>query len=150
MSNYDFLDKDVPETLARLKPDSKPAWGEMSAEELMEHLRVSVLLSVNNPDRTVGTPDERLPLYKQFLMGDRPFAQGQPQPEAFSNVPPLEADFKERKAELLEAVKKMKNHFENHPDHTELHQYFGELNVDEWLQLHKKHFTHHFNQFGLL
>jgi RIO-like serine/threonine protein kinase len=27
---------------------------------------------------------------------------------------------------------------------------YGDLNFDQWCQLHAKHFTHHFEQFGLI
>ena len=37
------------------------------------------------------------------------------------------------------------NHNAQHP-----HPYFGLLNHEEWILLHRKHITHHFEQFGLL
>ncbi|HAD96857.1 MAG TPA: hypothetical protein DCG19_05585 [Cryomorphaceae bacterium] len=40
-------------------------------------------------------------------------------------------------------------HFEKYPDHRAEHAYFGELNTQEWLQMHYKHIQHHFTQFGL-
>jgi len=33
---------------------------------------------------------------------------------------------------------------------TALHPYYGNLNYEQWLLLHSKHFTHHFSQFGLM
>ena len=27
---------------------------------------------------------------------------------------------------------------------------FGDLNYEEWIRFHSKHFAHHFKQFGLL
>jgi hypothetical protein len=33
---------------------------------------------------------------------------------------------------------------------TTLHPYYGHLNYDLWILLHKKHFSHHFAQFGLI
>ena len=40
--------------------------------------------------------------------------------------------------------------FKDDPTKTTLHPAFGELNFDEWIQLHHKHVTHHLKQFGLI
>jgi hypothetical protein len=40
-------------------------------------------------------------------------------------------------------------HFETEGQ-VETHPYYGSLNKELWLKLHSKHFTHHFEQFGLI
>ena len=40
--------------------------------------------------------------------------------------------------------------FGEDPSRTELHPYYGQINYEQWLRLHQKHLTHHFEQFGLL
>ena len=40
--------------------------------------------------------------------------------------------------------------YENNPDLTHIHPYYGPLNYAQWKRLHAKHLTHHFNQFGLI
>jgi hypothetical protein len=40
--------------------------------------------------------------------------------------------------------------FESNPHPTTIHPVFGPLSFDEWILLHYKHVTHHWNQFELL
>ena len=40
--------------------------------------------------------------------------------------------------------------FENNPGAKPVNVTFGELDEEEWNIFHKKHFTHHLSQFGLL
>ena len=40
--------------------------------------------------------------------------------------------------------------FENNPGAIPVNVTFGELNKEEWIVFHKKHFTHHLSQFGLM
>lgn len=41
-------------------------------------------------------------------------------------------------------------HFFEIENRTAMHHAFGQMNHDEWIRWHGKHFTHHFKQFGLL
>ena len=41
-------------------------------------------------------------------------------------------------------------YYEEYPTNTNLHPYYGKLNEENWRKLHSKHFTHHFQQFGLI
>ncbi len=40
--------------------------------------------------------------------------------------------------------------FKDDHSKTTLHPAFGELNFNEWVQLHHKHAMHHLKQFGLI
>ena len=58
---------------------------------------------------------------------------------------------------LEEAIDKLTNEiddyvsfFENNPNANLVNVTFGELNKKEWDVFHKKHFTHHLSQFGML
>jgi oxepin-CoA hydrolase/3-oxo-5,6-dehydrosuberyl-CoA semialdehyde dehydrogenase len=50
----------------------------------------------------------------------------------------------------MRSMVKALSHFEKNPKFSSTHPYFGELNVEEWLALHKKHLRHHLTQFGLV
>lgn len=145
-----FIEEEIPRLLAKLQPGTKPTWGVMSAEEMVDHLRIAVLLSIEDTDSEIVTPVERLPRYKEFLMSDKPFMPSAPKPESYNRIAALEGDMEVQKQGLLAELARMKLHFSNNPQHTAIHANFGQLNITEWYQLHKKHFTHHFTQFGLL
>ena len=97
-----------------------------------------------------NTPEEN-PSLKRFLMSSRPM------PKLFVN-PVVGKDLRPLKYSSLEAaVEKLKNEidayvlfFENNPGAKPVNVTFGELNKEEWDVFHKKHFTHHLSQFGLL
>tara|TARA_R110002096_G_scaffold226283_1_gene415605 strand:- start:322 stop:774 length:453 start_codon:yes stop_codon:yes gene_type:complete len=150
MNNADFFETVVPQKLGKLTADAKPIWGSMNVGQMVDHLRIGVVLSIENTDDIITTPEERLPAYKRFLMGDTPFTEGLPKPEAYNRVKAFEGSLEEMKNSLLDELKRMKLFFEENPDHTAVHPNFGHLNPEEWYQLHRKHFTHHFTQFGLL
>lgn len=151
MTDYDgFLLNDLPQIIEPLSEDKTPEWGEMTSLEMLEHLRVAVEMCLDDSPREITTPEERLEAYRRFLMSEKPFIENAPKPKEFDDYPKKNGDINERKMELIKAVKKMINHFESHPEFSSIHPSFGRLNVNEWKHLHKKHFTHHFTQFGLV
>lgn len=150
MNNAEFFDTLVPQKLAELSAEAKPAWGTMGVLEMLDHLRIGVALSIENTEDEITTPEEKLPSYKRFLMSDRPFAEGLPKPDAYNRVQPKVGDLATMKANLLGELERMKTYFNENPEHSAVHPSFGNLNPEEWYQLHRKHFTHHFTQFGLL
>ncbi|MGB0177844.1 MAG: DUF1569 domain-containing protein [Owenweeksia sp.] len=140
---------DVPVMLKKLDANAKPEWGSMTASEMLDHLRKAVDISVQKISTEVVTPVEMLPKYKSFLLSDKPFRPGSPKPEMFNKVPDFNGDIEALKVNLMKSLVSMLVHFEKNPDHTANHDNFGELNTNEWMHLHLKHFQHHFKQFGL-
>ena len=149
--DYDkyFKDEVVP-VLVKLRADTNPEWGTMNAEQMVEHLIAGVSISMEDAPRKITTPEDKLPVFKKFLMSDRPFGKDLPKPKEFDDYPAKNGDIDGKKAELLKRIEEMLQYFEKHPQHSSIHSSFGRLNVEEWKHLHKKHFTHHFLQFGLL
>ncbi|WP_417603399.1 DUF1569 domain-containing protein [Owenweeksia hongkongensis] len=141
---------EVAPVLAKLNADTKPEWGSMNAEEMVEHLIAGVSISMEDAPRKITTPEDKLEVFKKFLMSDRPFGKDLPRPKEFDDYPTKNGDINGKKVELLKRIEEMLQYFEKHPYHSAIHSSFGRLNVEEWKHLHKKHFTHHFLQFGLL
>jgi hypothetical protein len=87
---------------------------------------------------------------KEFLFSDKPMAKN-------IEVPFAKKDEKLRNENLEFAIDELAEnwiefeeyYFENEGNQN-LHPYYGLLNYEEWLRLHSKHFTHHFEQFNLL
>lgn len=150
MNKYrDFFDSVFPEALDRLEPETSPLWGSMNPEEMLQHLRLAVKMSRENQGGEITTPDEKLPAFMRFLMSDRPLVKHAKRPAYFEQAvksQPLES----LKTQLKEELEQVLQYFDDHPNHTSNHQDFGELNSEEWRQLHYKHFTHHLTQFGLI
>ena len=150
MSYENYFAEELPLIIKPLSEETSAAWGEMSSLEMLEHLRVAVEMCLDDSPREITTPEEKLERFKRFLMSEKPFAQNAAKPEAFDSYPEKNGDINMRKMELLKAVVKMMAHFERYPEFSSIHPSFGRLNVGEWKHLHRKHFTHHLAQFGLV
>ena len=144
-----FLRETVPVVIAGLNVDAAPLWGSMNATEMIQHLRLGIKMSMDNQDGGISTPPEKLESYKRFLMSDRPFGKNQPRPPYFEQTIDHH-ELAQLKQSFLAELERLLQYFEEHPEHTSNHDSFGVLSVDEWKQLHYKHFRHHFVQFGLI
>ncbi len=143
---YNFLDE-----LTNLKTDTKPLWGKMSAQHMVEHLTFAVQMGNGKLFLQCFNPPEMIPLMKRILMSDKPL------PKLFVNpvIGPdlMELKFpslEEAKSNLKKEVDDYYSYFEKDPEARLVNVTFGELNFDEWEVFHKKHFTHHLSQFGLI
>ncbi len=137
--------------LGNLNEDAKPLWGKMTPQHMVEHLILAVQMGNGKLKFECFNPPEKIPSLKRFLMSSRPM------PKLFVN-PLIGEDFRPLKySSLEEAVEKLENeiddyelYFESNQDVKPVNATFGELNKEEWDVFHKKHFTHHLSQFGLL
>jgi len=141
---------DFPAAIKLLNVDTSPAWGEMNATEMIDHLRKGFELSIVDKAYDIITPAKHLPKMKSFILSDKPMTMGATKPYSFDTMEPLNLNFEDTKVELMRSMIKALSHFEKNPNFTSIHPYFGELNVEEWLALHKKHLRHHLAQFGLI
>ena len=141
---------DFPAAIKLLNADTPAEWGEMQATEMLDHLRKGFELSISEEDFKITTPEKHLAKMKAFILSDKPMTAGATKPYSFDTVEALNLSFEDTKVELMRSMIKALSHFEKNPKFTSIHPYFGELNVEEWLALHKKHLQHHLNQFNLV
>ncbi len=144
----------VNTSLAQLQPDTQPVWGLMTAQHMVEHLLLVVNLSIakfKTPIEVV-TPAEKLPKYKAALMGDFPLPREfkAPMLPTDSLLPLRFAELETAKEALCKGIDNFFAYYEANPSATNPHPVFGECNFQEWQRFHAKHFTHHFEQFGLI
>ncbi len=150
MIDYElFLGTSFPQSIRELKADAKPQWGSMNAEEMLQHLRLGIRMSKENQEGSISTSDEKLPVFKRFLMSDKPFGKNLNRP-SFFDQPVQDMEFEELKKQLLQELEQLLHFLEQQPEHTSVHDSFGVLNAEEWKHLHYKHFRHHLTQFGLI
>ena len=139
------------ERLNRLKDDSRPRWGKMSAQHMVEHLIEAVKMSDGNLIVKCYSPEDRLPTLKKILMSDRPLPRNFINPILGDELPSRKFDTLETaKSKFIEELNYYYSYFDKNPEAVFVNTIFGELNKNEWEQFHQKHFTHHFNQFGLM
>ena len=146
-----FLKNDLISLLKKLHGDEKGKWGKMNAQQMTEHLAGFFKVSTNKIHFPLTTPPEHLPRYKEFLMSDKEFRENTKAPVLPEEPLPLQyATMQEAIDDLTKSVDDFFAFFKDDPSRTTLHPAFGELNFNEWVQLHHKHVTHHLKQFGLI
>lgn len=139
------------EKLILLRANTKPLWGKMTPQHMVEHLILAMRMSTGKLKLECFNPPEKLPALKRFLMSSRPLPKLFVNPAIGENLLPLEySSLEEAKNILNQEIIDYLNHFELNPEAKTVNVTFGELNKEEWDVFHKKHFIHHFSQFGLL
>jgi len=143
----------IEECLSQLSEDTKPKWGIMTPQHMLEHLEYTYKIASGEiQDFEISTPEKILEKVKNSLYNYNTFPQN-------SQFPLLEKDtLDELKhkdyATALEHFKlqreKYLEYFKNNPDATLNNMVFGELNRYEWYLMERKHLNHHFKQFGLI
>ena len=135
--------------LDQLDADSKPLWGTMTPQKMIEHLTDSVFTSTGKVVVECPYSGEKLERSRTFLLSE------QPMPRNFKAhfVNDLSAlrneSFELAVDEFVEAWVDFEEYCELNPEKVNTHPVFGALNIGEWRWMHRKHLTHHFEQFGI-
>jgi hypothetical protein len=149
--NFIELDEDLIGTiLGKLEPSTHPKWGKMNAQEMIEHLSDVFILAKGEKLFDQVVPDDKVEKAQRFISSEHPM------PKNFA-INFIDENSGLRNLNLSDAIeefniewKSFEAYYELNPLKKHLHPNFGELDYDQWRQLHSKHMTHHFEQFGLL
>ncbi len=138
--------------LEKLTPDQEPSWGTLTPQHMIEHLINSLRMSRGADHYEVRTPDEKLGDMQAFLFSEKPMPQG-----IKSKSMPSEGlaelqypDLEGAKEAFLNEWDLYLDSYRKEPEKQAPHPIFGVLGKEGWDQVHRKHFTHHFLQFGLV
>lgn len=146
--------RNIQKLLNSLTENTKPNWGKMTAQQMLEHLEITLLYSIGEPEvEKCFTPEEHLEKYQDSLYNHRKMPKDFPAPflPEDGTLPELKyKNLEQAKEEFLENFQKYQIYYRENPDAEHLHFVFGKLNKEMMELFHKKHFTHHFEQFGLL
>src|SRR5438045_4115072 len=90
----DFINKEFPELLKKLTPETPRKWGQMSPQQMVEHLTDYIRVATGRSPVSLITPEEHLPAYKRFLESEKQFKQdtknplntGSPNPVRMKNL----------------------------------------------------------------
>jgi hydroxymethylglutaryl-CoA reductase len=146
----DFSDKNlIRNKLSKINKNSKPIFGKMNGQQMIEHLSFLLQISNGTIDADYYVSDEKSARRKPFLNTEGELQVGFK--ATMLSEEPSELKFNSVGEAINDLFIQMDNfnlHFktvkaENHP-------FFGELDFEYWQKFHTKHFTHHFKQFGLV
>lgn len=149
----EFIELDISEIiqkLDKLNADSKPSWGSMSAQRMVEHLTDTIKIASGKSKFPLEIPEDRIEKMVGFLDSDKPMARGIEVPFAKKETELRNEEIELAIDEFLLEWIDFEEHYASDENRTELHPYYGQLNYEQWLRLHAKHLTHHFEQFGIL
>tara|TARA_B100000965_G_C19071706_1_gene532353 strand:- start:5 stop:445 length:441 start_codon:yes stop_codon:yes gene_type:complete len=136
-------------SLFSLSLDTKPLWGSLSSQEMIEHLLFSVRVSSGKIESKIITPKEKIKKAVSFLHSKKPLPKNIVVP-FFKKPPPLVFSSIKKSVSVLEKeLLYFHLFFKKNPTKKIAHPIFGWLSYKEWCLLHEKHFRHHFEQFGL-
>lgn len=144
----------LKKVLASLSESSKPRWGLMSAQNMVEHLEHFLHLSVGKEivDVKVDLNAQEQERLKDWLYKHKPISQGLKYPglPLEANAPLKHKDLSAAKKSLLKSYEDFSIYYKELPEAQHAHPLFGPINKEMWELFHAKHFTYHFNQFGIL
>ena len=136
--------------LARLSPDARPVWGNMTVPQLLGHLNMVVR-------HTMGERPAQVPykgnfksrhIYRHLILGGLlaiPRNIRMPRPPELKSAPMPECMLEQ----LRETLNEYLLHCQEGKLQPQLHPFFGQLTAREWTKFHAAHFKHHLTQFGV-
>ena len=149
----EMTDEKIAECLNKLTENTKPKWGILTPQHLLEHLEHGYkIMSGEIQDFEIATPEKILDkvhnslyTYDKFPMGTRFPTMKKDEVENL-----VHPDFETAKTKMVEARQAYKLYFKENPDSKLKNMVFGMLNKYENYLLERKHLNHHFEQFDLI
>lgn len=139
--------------LSKLSEESKPQWGIMTSQHMVEHLEMSYRIASGElQDFEVATPEKYLDKVYETLYNYEKMPQNHQMPLLKKGeVETLEHENLDvAKTKMLEARSEYLQAFKNDAEKRTKNAVFGPLNRYEWYLLERKHLNHHFEQFSIL
>jgi hypothetical protein len=138
--------------LKQLYPETKAIFGKMSAQHMIEHLILTLKIASNKIPHPSYFREEKAQAIKQAIIySPLEMPVGFKAPMLTDDLSPLlHTTLESAITELTEELTYFDNFFKATIGIKTMNPSMGELNYDEWVIFHNKHFTHHFKQFGLV
>lgn len=139
------------DALSALRDDTRPGWGKMTAQQMVEHLIWAVEISTGKAQVECPFPEAQRERLKAFLYDNRPTPREFQNPALAAGLPPLRyAGTADATAALRHEVRRFLERAAATPGAARMHPVFGPIATEEWARSHFKHCYHHGLQFGLI
>ncbi|WP_304343409.1 phenylacetic acid degradation bifunctional protein PaaZ [Chryseobacterium koreense] len=144
----------IQKLLNGLTENSERKFGMMSPQMMVEHLEEVLRNGFGSlePSDFPEIPADKLELLQDWIYTDQKIRPGARYPLLKEGEKP-ELRFKnlsEAKEKLIETLKEFLVYYRENPQAEHFHPRFGMLNKEMMELFHRKHFTHHFEQFDLV
>ena len=145
-----FLLNEAAGLFGRLKADTEPTFGLMTAQHMVEHLIMSIKTSLKRYGEPEAGLSERTLGFRKFLERGAVFKH-RPSDKTKADLPDLKyASLEDAIAEIPVALDRFYGHFQTNPDFKCYNQFMGELNFEELELFHYQHVRYHLWQFGII
>lgn len=152
-----FLDlkfNTVRKLLNELSENSEKKFGIMSPQMMVEHLEEVVRkgLELTDAKDFEQIPEEQTEKLQDWLYTNNKIRPGAQYPLLKEGETPIlrHKNLDMAKEALLNSLKEFQIYYRENPHAQHYHTKFGMLNKEMWELFQRKHFTHHFEQFGLI
>lgn len=152
-----FLDlkfNTVRKLLNGLSENSERKFGIMSPQMMVEHLEEVVRkgLELTDAKDFEQIPEEQTEKLQDWLYTNNKIRPGAQYPLLKEGETPVlrHKNLDMAKEALLNSLKEFQIYYRENPHAQHYHTKFGMLNKEMWELFQRKHFTHHFEQFGLI
>lgn len=143
----------LEEKIHQLTDNLQAKWGIMSPQHMIEHLEMGLRIATGEISNfEVATPENYLDKVQETLYNFEKMPRNFDMPllkkgevEALKHESLAKA-----KETFFDAYDAFEAYFKEHPKAMTKNAVFGELTYFEWKLLNRKHFNHHFEQFGLI
>ena len=150
----DLKTKEIQKILNNLTENSERKFGLMTPQLMVEHLEEVLRNGFGqlNPSDFPEIPADKLELLQDWIYTNQKIRPGAQYPLLKDGEMPV-LRFKnldQAKEKLIETLKEYLIYYRENPLVEHYHPRFGMLNKEMMELFHRKHFTHHFEQFGLV
>lgn len=147
-----FTKANVIKGLAKLAANTPAQWGILAPQHMVEHLEYFMLMAIGKVETNITTPEKYLERTQESLFNYRSM------PKEFKHPLLKKAALEDLRFDSLEAAKEAllasidayETFFKENPGIQTPNTVFGMLDKQLWDLVNRKHFDHHFEQFGLL
>jgi oxepin-CoA hydrolase/3-oxo-5,6-dehydrosuberyl-CoA semialdehyde dehydrogenase len=147
-----FTKANVIKGLAKLAANTPAQWGILAPQHMVEHLEYFMLMAIGKVETNITTPEKYLERTQESLFNYRSM------PKDFKHPLLKKAALEDLRFDSLEAAKEAllasidayETFFKENPGIQTPNTVFGMLDKQLWDLVNRKHFDHHFEQFGLL
>ena len=148
-----FVDSNLENVLTylnRLTPETKPLLGKMTAQQVVEHLTLTLEMAMGKRHFDLQVKPEQFETLRKFIGSDKPLPRDFKAVFAPENPKLVHEELALAIDDYCDKWMELEDFFESHPGIETEHPHFGPLNYELWIKIHEKHLTHHFTQFGLI
>ena len=147
----EFLKHRFIPLLKQIPSDTKPRWGKMTLQQMIEHFSDNVRIAsgkITYPDFVF--PPEQLQKAREFMLSEKPFRENTVNPLLPETpAPVINMSTEDAITELQKEVVYFFSVFEKNNLQVTRSPFYGDLNYEENIHLLYKHASHHLRQFGV-